>query len=408
MAAPAAVAGAEAARQSLGPPPARPVARAAASMAVPSAHPAACAQAPEHSSPEAPAVAAPDAKGAKPGCVMYRCPVCNEFVSSMDEALRHCPSSGSQDAASPQKGPAAAEVVRGAGAVQELALAGANSDEPGPKSEPVAFDEHGRPTIVRWFDPETGAGRTVVQNEDGSQRSFGESTIASLLSAKKEEAAKWASALTKDLTGHQLRGLTHELGQRLLQISQKYNSRLDELKKLSDQLNFEYFGLDGESATERDLDNAYRRLAKQMHPDKNGGTEEAKVRFQKMKERYEELKTKLGGSPSEDSEQPQDAAASGAAPEKGGKRGGGANREEQEAETGGKATEDTDGDKENSEEEEKAKKPADSGYDPSNKESMAKMVSRYAKQLRDMNGKMEVLMKELKKARAYYHRSAAS
>lgn len=37
----------------------------------------------------------------------------------------------------------------------------------------------------------------------------------------------------------------------------------------------------------------YRKLAKKMHPDKNGGTESAKNRFQAMKERYEALKKKI-------------------------------------------------------------------------------------------------------------------
>merc|ERR1712232_681189 len=34
-------------------------------------------------------------------------------------------------------------------------------------------------------------------------------------------------------------------------------------------------------------------MAKKMHPDKNGGTEDAKHRFQIMKEKYENLKNRL-------------------------------------------------------------------------------------------------------------------
>merc|ERR1712083_140286 len=64
---------------------------------------------------------------------------------------------------------------------------------------------------------------------------------------------------------------------------------------MSDSANYEYFGLSPTSA-ERDLDNAYRQLAKKMHPDKNGGTEEAKMRFQAMKERYEALKARRGSN----------------------------------------------------------------------------------------------------------------
>ena len=42
--------------------------------------------------------------------------------------------------------------------------------------------------------------------------------------------------------------------------------------------------------TEKELESAYRRLAKAMHPDKNGGTEEAKEQFQVMRASYEEHK----------------------------------------------------------------------------------------------------------------------
>merc|ERR1719281_1042373 len=60
---------------------------------------------------------------------------------------------------------------------------------------------------------------------------------------------------------------------------------------MGEQLNYHYFGLTAD-ASDKDLDNAYRKLAKQMHPDKNGGTDAAKKRFQQMKERYEAIKKK--------------------------------------------------------------------------------------------------------------------
>merc|ERR1712194_648819 len=61
---------------------------------------------------------------------------------------------------------------------------------------------------------------------------------------------------------------------------------------MGEKLNYQYFGLEAD-ASERDIDNAYRKLARKMHPDKNGGTEEAKKKFQDMKERYEALKKKI-------------------------------------------------------------------------------------------------------------------
>merc|ERR1712032_179904 len=82
------------------------------------------------------------------------------------------------------------------------------------------------------------------------------------------------------------------VGQRLVEGSKTYHDGLADLEKLYDQLNYLYFGLTSGS-TEKDLDIAYRKLARKMHPDKNGGTEEAKRKFQNMKERYEALKKKF-------------------------------------------------------------------------------------------------------------------
>merc|ERR1712176_1599860 len=97
------------------------------------------------------------------------------------------------------------------------------------------------------------------------------------------------------MSDRELHGLVHEIGQRLLSSSQEYRALQAALEKLSDKGNYEFFGL-STSATERDLDNAYRQLAKKMHPDKNGGTEEAKMLFQSMKQRYEDLKSRLSGN----------------------------------------------------------------------------------------------------------------
>jgi curved DNA-binding protein CbpA len=44
------------------------------------------------------------------------------------------------------------------------------------------------------------------------------------------------------------------------------------------------------SASPEDLHDAYRRLVKQHHPDRNGGSPEATRRFQEIQEAYEELR----------------------------------------------------------------------------------------------------------------------
>jgi len=269
-----------------------------------------------------------EARDVDPTQVKFRCPVCGEVVSSIDEALTHC----------------------GINAVNEGADGGL------PAGECIACDEHGRPSIVRSVDAETRKGRTVVRNEDGSQRIFDDEAIVSLTGLNAEEL----TSFVESLTSHQLRGLVHEVGQRLLENSQLYHSRLAELERLGENLNFEFFGL-ASTASEKDLDNAYRKMAKKMHPDKNGGTDSAKRRFQDMKERYEALKKRLSG---EDGSKDGDESPAGEEPE-----------EEKK--------------------EEKDEKSTSIEYDPSDKDCMAKTVTKMARQLKNIDIQMKVLVKEL-------------
>jgi len=150
--------------------------------------------------------------------------------------------------------------------------------------EPVAYNEQGRPVIVRQVDDD-GQARTICQNEDGSLKVFGVNTVSSLLSSKEVDAKRWVGSLSD----RQIRALVHEFGHRLVHTSRQYTAHRSELEHQAKRADYAYFGL-SEGATEKDLSVAYRKMAKRMHPDKNGGTEEAKRRFQAMKERYEHLK----------------------------------------------------------------------------------------------------------------------
>merc|ERR1719272_2484895 len=141
----------------------------------------------------------------------------------------------------------------------------------------------------------------MVLNDDGSCDVFGQQTIASLQSSTETETDDWIQVLSD----YQLRGLVHEMGQRLVESSQVYQARLNQWEQLSEKANLAFFGL-SEGATDRELDVAYRQMSKKMHPDKNGGTEESKKRFQEMKTKYENLKKKRGsqdGDEKEDEEQ---------------------------------------------------------------------------------------------------------
>jgi len=156
------------------------------------------------------------------------------------------------------------------------------------RAQLIEADEEGHPVIVRHVNSETGVGRTVVMNEDGTMRMFGADTVSSMTARDEGDIAEWIASMTE----RHLRGLVNEVRERVVESSQALHSRRTELERLSRQVNFEYFGL-SEGACAKELDNVYRRLARGLHPDKNGGTEEAKRRFQVMKSRYEELREQL-------------------------------------------------------------------------------------------------------------------
>jgi len=299
---------------------------------------------------------------------------------------------------------------------------------------------------VRQADPETGVARTIVLNDDGSHRVFGGNTVSSLTSSSASDAARWAGSLTN----HQLRGLVHEVGQRLLEGSRLYHARLAELERLGEDANYRFFGLQA-GASEKDLDNAYRRLARQWHPDKNGGTEEAKRRFQNMKERYEALKKRRGeaseaqgeGSgrpkkgrgkskeqPEEEDESPQNNqdheeeeedrrsaksdAGDGEAKEEGANdagqrlsiKDGDKPSPPREPERGReKSAVDSDDEDEGDDrggKQEEEEKTTSIEYDPSNKDSMVQTVARMVKQLKNIEIQMKVLVKELSRAQSSF------
>lgn len=227
----------------------------------------------------------------------YCCPKCGQGqLTTLQDAVQHC--------RKPEDAPTTMREVHPEDAVQGEAAAEALPAAPAPSSwvtstqaearapvaalpgEPVAYNSYGQPIIARQVDPDSG-GRTMVLNDDGSCDVFGKQTIASLLSSTETEADGWMEVLND----YQLRGLVHEMGQRLLESSHIYQARLSQWEQLSERANLEFFGLSS-GATDRELDVAYRQLSKKMHPDKNGGTEESKKRFQEMKTRYEALKKK--------------------------------------------------------------------------------------------------------------------
>lgn len=264
------------------------------------------------------------------------------------------------------------------------------------RGEPVAYDEHGRPVILRQVDTETGEEKTVVLMEDGTVQTFDEEAVSQVADKNKKEQLQWIA----ELTNLQLRGFTHEVGQRLLKGSRLYHSRHAELEKYRDAANYQFFGV-GPDASEKDLDNAYRKMARKMHPDKNGGTEEAKRRFQHMKEKYEELKKRRSEEgrenpqegPKKEDEDEEDKKDREEKEERDKEK-----KEKKEKEDKGSGDEGNDDD----DDDDPKEKSTSISYDPADRKSMEKTVTKMLTQLKNIDIQMKVLVKELQRVRNQY------
>lgn len=160
--------------------------------------------------------------------------------------------------------------------------------QPDEAEEVIAYNNRGEPMIARRVDTKNGTAKTTVITEDGSQHIFGEASISSLLANAEGDVNQWLGSLSVV----EMRGLVYEIGQRLHGSYERYQCKRKSLCEISENTHLSYFGL-RRGSTEQDLDKAYRQRARDMHPDKNGGTEEAKERFQHMRLRYEALKEQL-------------------------------------------------------------------------------------------------------------------
>lgn len=203
----------------------------------------------------------------------HLCPSCEQTFGSDEEVKSHWLSVHHPDVKQNENNSAATSASLG--------------NEPAAHSETtkaslVEADEDGKPVIVRQGE------RTVVTDADGHQRAFGKDTVTSLLAQDREKLYGWMS----ELSGRHLRGLVNEISEQYFEMQDKLFKQRKELQQRSKRLGFAFFNLP-ETCSAKDLDNAYRRLARSMHPDKNGGTEMAKERFQAMRARYEELKEQM-------------------------------------------------------------------------------------------------------------------
>jgi len=226
--------------------------------------------------------------------VKHVCPTCGDAFWTHEEVRAHwlqehrpVPTPPAGDVPAPADAEARHRSAEVAQPTQEAGLKTAEASSTDEAQETmrakiVEVDEQGQPVIVREEDPNP---RTIVTNEDGSRRAFGEAIVKALLANDTNKVTAWITSMT-DRT---LRGLINELSERFFILQRQLLRRREQLKEQQRSRGLALFSLE-EDCTAKDLETAYRRLARSMHPDKNGGTEEAKERFQTMRARYEELK----------------------------------------------------------------------------------------------------------------------
>eukprot|EP00929_Paragymnodinium_shiwhaense_P118471 TRINITY_DN90395_c0_g1_i1.p1 TRINITY_DN90395_c0_g1~~TRINITY_DN90395_c0_g1_i1.p1 ORF type:complete len:680 (+),score=205.42 TRINITY_DN90395_c0_g1_i1:85-2124(+) len=341
--------------------------------------------------------------------VRYRCPMCNseQLFCSMDEALAHCLGDSAAGVAhGVQAGGSSGSRAAVATAAASEAIArqqGQAADDPDalPDGEVIAYDARGRACIVRQVYDDSGIdGKTLIRNEDGSRTVFDLEAVRRLFDKETKDMR------LAELRAQELRGLVHEVGQRLVHTSKRYHDKLAELKSIDVQLAYTFFGLQA-SSSDRDLENAYKKMARQMHPDKNGGTEEAKKKFQHMKERYEKLKktresdsnagaepsasgngSETGAGPEERQQRREVGEAEALAAQPKGARREPAAAQEPPADTGPPPAE-----------AEQDQKPRSmQAYDVNDKSSLQRTAGKMLEQLADMEASMDILLRELQRA----------
>jgi len=142
---------------------------------------------------------------------------------------------------------------------------------------------------VKVYMVEVKSGETAVMVEVPGKKKrwrFHRNSIDFELSGSAEQLQDWLGAMASEQLPGLLTLLANEVGSRGDQLKSLEKDR-DAARGTED---YEYFGLDGNECSDKDIERAYRKKSTQLHPDK-GGDEGA---FNNMREKYEQLKALRG------------------------------------------------------------------------------------------------------------------
>mmetsp|Transcript_129518 Transcript_129518/g.335957 ORF Transcript_129518/g.335957 Transcript_129518/m.335957 type:complete len:550 (-) Transcript_129518:61-1710(-) len=143
---------------------------------------------------------------------------------------------------------------------------------------------------VKCFMVELADGETcvVVQRADGKRWRFQRNSIDFELACDAEALQTWLGGLSDQQMPGLLTLLADEVNSRGARLKTAEKER-DALRGTED---YEFFGLDGNACSDKDVEKAYRKMSTMLHPDK-GGDEQS---FNAMRERYDQIKSLRGES----------------------------------------------------------------------------------------------------------------
>eukprot|EP00931_Biecheleriopsis_adriatica_P022209 TRINITY_DN14338_c0_g1_i1.p1 TRINITY_DN14338_c0_g1~~TRINITY_DN14338_c0_g1_i1.p1 ORF type:complete len:570 (+),score=119.56 TRINITY_DN14338_c0_g1_i1:82-1791(+) len=141
---------------------------------------------------------------------------------------------------------------------------------------------------VKVFMVETKTGETavMVERQDGKRWRFMRNSIDFELACTADALQAWLDGICTEQLPGLLTLLANEVNTRGESLKAAEKDR-DALRGTED---YDFFGLDGNECSDKDIERAYRRKSTQLHPDK-GGDEES---FNQMREKYEQLKSLRG------------------------------------------------------------------------------------------------------------------
>jgi len=122
----------------------------------------------------------------------------------------------------------------------------------------------------------------VQRSSDGKRWRFEKSSVDFELNCDAESLSAWLQGITNQQMPGLLTLLATEVTERGARLKAAEKDR-DAMRGTED---YDFFGLDGNECTDKDVERAYRKKSTQLHPDK-GGDEKA---FDEMRKKYEQIK----------------------------------------------------------------------------------------------------------------------